>query len=258
MQKHVYNPLEKLRLGQKLHIPLYLITPIEFNRIILLRHFLAYYRDRYDNIDIIIQHDGPADLGPILSLCGEFNARAHDWNGPFDTPGVLRQVTAVLQTIPPDAWVSYRDSDEFVDHQFDIRESCLVCQLKGYNFVHGIMVDRARRDGRLLPISSDDIFKQFPVSCHITATLLQAYPYKVVACQRPRTADECHCLHSGRQYPRTVPIYHFKWDDSVIGRLRKRWARFSRIGIPWAGESKRFLDHVRAHGQIDMSSVDIL
>jgi len=250
MQKHTYRP-DHLPNQRLVCTPLYLITPIEYNRTTLLRHFLNHYARRYDNIDIIIQHNGQVNLKPAMDICNEFGARIHDWNGPYDSQSVLNQVFKLIKSAPANAWISYRDSDEFLDHRFNIREHVKQCQARRFDYIRGVLIDRIQEHGILTPISKEDIFKQYPVSCFISKTLLKASTNKVVACTHPNSPWDALHAHPGIQYPQIAPIYHFKWDDSVVERLRARYARYKKLGIPWANESKRFLDHILLHGRIN-------
>jgi len=173
---------------------------------------------------------------------------------PFDAGAMRSHHDRVQDRIAgPGDWIVWADLDEFQEYPGALAELLREADEQGYDFFAGSFVDRVAADGRLVNFDpARPIWEQYPAKCYLTRDVAQAFDTKV-ACARAhiRLTPGNHWLWHEEElvaYPEWVDVHHFKWDASVIPRLRRRlepdWKR--RCG--WWTESARLLEHFDRNG----------
>jgi hypothetical protein len=129
--------------------------------------------------------------------------------------------------------------------------------------VEGCFLDRLAADGSFPAVRPGPVWEQFPLAGMISFPLLGATPTKVVLAKGSVQLEiGQHTAKSGRVAPHRevyAQVHHFKWNDSVVERSRRRKQRFEsgewRLVYPSViSEVIRFLDHVAAHdGVVDVA-----
>ncbi len=157
------------------------------------------------------------DIRPLLDLRVPFDAMAlrthHD---------VLQSSECSMQD-----WIVWADVDEFHWFGAHLREICADCDSQGHDAVRGQFVDRVARAGELPPFDPErSIWSQFPIGCDVTSSIVEGMSKKVVLARarvRMRHANHDPLRHQRVSWsPIRAPIFHFKWDASVLPRLQAR------------------------------------
>ena len=130
------------------------------------------------------------------------------------------------------------DDDEFHVYPKPINELIEDCEENGYKFITGAFLDRIGKDGRFPKINDDsDIWKEFPLAGSFRYPISNACPNKTVVVkgdiqitngQHYAMIDGYDTYGDRWDHPLRYPVdkcfiqvHHFKWDISVIGRLRE-------------------------------------
>ncbi|MDA0990592.1 MAG: glycosyltransferase family 2 protein [Verrucomicrobia bacterium] len=207
--------------------------------------------------DLALGHMRDAGITPL-----------HIWEGPFDH-GRKEQRLAEMraeQNKGADWWV-YADTDEF--HEFPVRPSALrkLCLRHGKCYVMGRWVDRLA-DGGGLPVIDPgiDLHRQFPWATHLSQSLGgKSFDATTKLCL---VGPDVHPSNSGfhrprgrnwredpERWPGLMACNHFKWDESVKHRLKRRVTEWSEVQNS-VQEARNLEDHLLANnGAIDLESV---
>ncbi len=230
----------------------------------LLPHFLAHYtRLGVHQILVAVRSQQRGDLYD-LALSHAAHYPAHIYWFPSrqfadSDKTIVQQSLLERHGIAPDDYVMHLDLDEF--HEYPAPLAAIVREMNRRDdwAVRGWILDRIAEDGALAAIQAmPSIGEQFPIGCHLTGSLLNAWTQKIVLCrgrvqlQGGVSHDTCNALYDEVPIGRVDQyiVHHFKWTRGVDVRLQKR---LTEAAIPpcYADECRRFLKYFRVHGKID-------
>jgi hypothetical protein len=180
-------------------------------------------------------------------------AEAWLWQSEFSGPALIKhQRTLQSECLCADYWIVWCDSDEFQVYPSALPDLIAGFETRGIDFVRGIFVDRIAADYGLPPFDpTTPLWDAFPRTCNVTAALAGGERRKVVL------ARAGVMIGGGKHFPidmKTVKtikgwvqIHHFKWDATLIERLRYRVTPEWQARFPWWVESQRLIDYLIAH-----------
>lgn len=182
---------------------------------------------------------------------------------PFDSDAFRAwHDEAQAQRTAPGDWIVWADSDEFQIYPAPLPEMIRRAEREGYDFFRGIMIDRVAADGALVDFdASRPVWEQYPRRCRLTRDVALACDIKT-PCARAEIVmlggnhgpeDET----GWTECPDWAEIHHFKWDSTVVRRLRRRLEPDWKERCFWWTESARLLDHIERHGgRIDTAALE--
>jgi hypothetical protein len=228
-------------------------------------HMIQHYRDLGIESFILIRHAESRDsetyarAEAIVRDAGLSFAKTHV--GPWDDDLNGRLIEAEMMERPDD-WFVIADADEFQVYDRPLTDLVKMCERQQWALVEGCFLDRLARDGTFPSITAAPLWDQFPLAGMISFPLLGATPTKVVLARgRVQLESGHHRAKNGVVAPHRdvyAQVHHFKWNDSVVERMRYRKERFQSgawklLFVTVIGEVIRFLDHITAHdGKIDV------
>src|ERR1022692_695095 len=190
------------------------------------------------------------------------------WQNEFNGPEMIRyQRTLQSECLRPDDWIVWCDSDEFQVYPGSLPDLIEGFETRGIDFLRGVFVDRVAADYGLAAFDAKTpLWDIFPRTCNVTVALGGGDPQKVVLA-RPGVM-----LSGGKHFPIAmeklktidgwVQIHHFKWDATLIERLRYRVRPEWKAKFPWWVESQRLIDYLIAHDlhfdPADLDPVDLV
>ena len=207
----------------------------------MLRHMLNHYKDFVDEIYVVVYLSSDKDrvLSEVTEITKELNIDIHKTTveEPFNWPRVT-ELYNETKLLKPDDWWIVSDDDEFHVYPKPINELIEDCEENGYKFITGAFLDRIGKDGRFPKITDDsDIWKAFPLVGSFRLPISNACPNKTVVVKgdiqitngQHYAMIDGHDTYGDRwnhplRYPVDkcfIQVHHFKWDISVIGRLRE-------------------------------------
>lgn len=240
-----------------------LIACVESCRPLLLDHFLKHHCDLgiTDFALILHQVSDRSESDGALSVLDRYRIRPADiWSGEFDSVEKHRRLSELFEaTVREEDWVIPADLDEFRVFPARMTEFLAACERGGFLYVSGQLLDRISLTGQLPTLTAEpSLWRQFPLACRVTHSILGAWTAKVVALKGLlRFGQSHHHLDDGLrdgfrpfEYPEVLDIHHFKWDASLIRRLRERVAVYRRLELGWYEESERLLTFLERNGGI--------
>lgn len=231
----------------------------------VLPHMLKHYLSLGVDSVILNAHATTRDeqaLAEAEEIAGRFGIRLQSVViGPW-SQGINPMLYGVSRLSRPDEWFVMADQDELQVYPDELKSIVEFCDRRGYNYIEGCFVDRVAEGGRLEAVEQQrPIWEQYPIGCVISAKLLRANPNKIVAAKGSvRVWSGQHKALSGvgcSPLECYVPVHHFKWVAGVERSLANRIALFKHLKEPFWEESCRFLEHLRAHGVIDLDNPSI-
>jgi hypothetical protein len=235
---------------------IHLVSVVHGTHLVLLGHFIEWYKDKVTDFHIAINADDPRPAIDLLASRGIEPALI--WRGEFEPLAKSACLARLRARVREDEWCLIADADEFQD--WNPRE-VLSRHGPGYNLVPGIMVDMVSRDGSLTPMSERlPLREQYPNPCYITQGILKGWIAKIVAMKdglRPHGSLGVGGYHyvdptcpNIRVLPKIVSVFHHKWDETVLQRLAVRIKTYARLGnVEWL-ESESFFSYMRQHHKI--------
>lgn len=187
-----------------------------------------------------------ADLG-----IGTAFVWVHTWDGPSMAAD---QRSLARAHVASSDWVVWCDLDEFQVYPEPLRDIVARCEADDVDYIRGIFIDRVAEDGGLPRFDPRrSIWDTFPRTCNVTRVLAQANPHKVILAKGSVLVyGGKHAVMDG-QYLKPLEgwgqVHHFKWDASVLERLRYRLSPDWKAKCPWWTESQRLLDYFEANGE---------
>jgi hypothetical protein len=174
----------------------------------------------------------------------------HTWDGPSMA---AHQRSLQRAHVASDDWVVWCDLDEFQVYPEPLREMVARCETEGADYVRGVFIDRVAEDGSLPGFDPQrSIWDTFPRACNVTGALARANPNKVALARGSVLVfGGKHEVKDGRDLKPMegwIPVHHFKWDASVLERLRYRLSPEWKAKCPWWTESQRLLDYFERNG----------
>lgn len=235
-----------------------LIATCDPQRLDLLAPFVAHYR-RYGVDEFFIslhldvkypaeRHDElSAQAAAALAECGV--ALHATYACAFDAMAIRRHHDGIQQGVGSKFdWLVSADIDEF--HEFPDALGAFTRDLQRHDAqcVTGHFIDRMARQGFPAVRGDQSLWSQFPLGTDITRTVLHGWSTKVML-HRPSVK-----LLPGHHYPegsvdawaQSYAVHHFKWDATVVPRLRRRLEQDWRDRCPWWTESARALEWLDA------------
>ena len=207
----------------------------------MLKHMLNHYKDFVDDIFVVVYLSSDKDrvLSEVKEITRDLNIDIH--RKAFEEPFNWERVTALYnetKKLKPDDWWIVSDDDEFHVYPKPISELIDECEDKSYKFITGAFLDRIGENGRFPKITDDnDIWKEFPLAGSFRYPISNACPNKTVVVKgdiqitngQHYAMIDGHDTYGDRwnhplRYPVDkcfIQVHHFKWDISVIGRLRE-------------------------------------
>tara|TARA_Y100000356_G_scaffold42528_1_gene33171 strand:- start:360 stop:1208 length:849 start_codon:yes stop_codon:yes gene_type:complete len=228
----------------------------------MLKHMLNHYKDIVDDIFVVVYLSSDKDkvLSEVNEITRDLNIDIH--RKTFEEPFNWERVTQLYnetKLLKPNDWWIISDDDEFHLYPKSINELIEDCEEYGYKFITGAFLDRIGKGGIFPKINDDsDIWKEFPLVGSFRHPISNACPNKTVVVrgdikitngQHYAMIDNEDTYGDRWNHPLRYPIekcfiqvHHFKWDSSVINRLRD----VSRLkkSYTYHEEYKRMFDYI--------------
>jgi hypothetical protein len=162
-----------------------------------------------------------------------------------------------LRSLYPNDWAVIADQDEFQVYPDSLDAVVDFCERNRYEAVTGAFLDRIGEGGTLPPIEPGrSLWTTFPLGGEVSRVVVEDPEGKVTLARGDVVVGwGNHAVFRGEACPRgrlSVPVHHFKWDASVLERLRARYELYTRLGEPYAEESLNALERIGATGRIDV------
>ena len=202
---------------------------------------LQHYKDFVDEIFVVVYLSSDKDrvLSEVTEITKELNIDIHKTT--VEEPFNWERVTELYnetKLLKPDDWWIVADDDELHVYPKPINKLIEDCEENGYKFITGAFLDRIGEGGRFPKINDDsDIWKEFPLAGSFRLPVSNACPNKTVVVKGDIqiTNGQHYVMIDGEdtygdswyhplRYPVDkcfIQVHHFKWDISVIGRLRE-------------------------------------
>jgi hypothetical protein len=188
---------------------------LEIDSIILTVHQEVENNDRFYEIKEVCKHRGVSNV--------------YSYIGPWNEDSNPHIFDAIKEKSPSD-WYVIADIDELHLYPQSINELIYQCEQAGSDYVSGCYVDRISRDGDLSPFGKGTLWEQFPLGASILHQLTGAAINKVTLSRGIiRTCAGQHLALNGIGFPvddAFTQIHHFRWDSSIIERLKHRIEKF--------------------------------
>ncbi len=204
----------------------------------MLPHMISYYQDLVDEIYVIAYLQNEKD--PVLEEIKSYGITPHrivvDKQFNWERVTELYNETKLEK---PDEWWIVADDDELHLYPKHPREIIQECEENGWEFVTGGFLDRIGKNGTLPEINPEsDIWKEFPLAGFFRYPISGACPNKVCLMKgKVKVSNGQHYVlfnnktvwgvegtKHRKRYPVSkglVQVHHFKWDNTVIDRLRQ-------------------------------------
>ena len=207
----------------------------------MLKHMLTHYKDIVDDIFVVVYLSSDMDkvLSEVIEIVKDLNIDIHKTTieSAFNWERVTELYNETKQLKPNDWWI-VADDDEFHVYPKPINELIEECEENDYKFITGAFLDRIGENGKFSSINDDsDIWKEFPLAGSFRLPVSNACPNKTVVVKGDIqiTNGQHYAMIDGEdtygdrwnhplRYPVDkcfIQVHHFKWDISVIGRLRE-------------------------------------
>jgi hypothetical protein len=220
---------------------------------------LQHYKDIVDDIFVVVYLSSDKDrvLSEVTEITKELNIDIHKTTveEPFNWERVTQLYNQTKMLKPYDWWI-VADDDEFHVYPCSITEMVDLCEEHNFRYISGAFLDRIGEGGRFPKINDDsDIWKEFPLAGSFRLPVSNACPNKVPLVKgHVEITNGQHYAKIGSydtygdrwnniyRSPHFIQVHHFKWDISVIGRLRE----VSRIkkDYTYHEEYKRMFDYI--------------
>jgi hypothetical protein len=204
-------------------------------------HMLSYYKDRVDEIYIVVyEWDGFSTYDDVLAITKQF-PNVHIVDRVVAEKYNWEMVTALYnktKMLHPNDWWVVADDDEFHKYSKDLYEIVSDCDKNGWELVRGGFIDRIGENGTFPEIDNDeDIFEQFPLAGFFRYPLSGACPNKICILKGyiELTPGQHYAKIDGYttwkwqgwNHPLIAPVneynvqvHHFKWDSTCIERIK--------------------------------------
>jgi hypothetical protein len=204
-------------------------------------HMLSYYKDRVDEIYIVVyEWDGFSTYDDVLAITKQFPnvhivdrvvAEKYNWE-------VVTALYNKTKMLHPNDWWVVADDDEFHKYSKDLYEIVSDCDKNGWELVRGGFIDRIGENGTFPEIDNDeDIFEQFPLAGFFRYPLSGACPNKVCILKGyieitpgqhyAKIDGHTTWKWQGWNHPLIAPVneynvqvHHFKWDSTCVERIK--------------------------------------
>jgi hypothetical protein len=163
-----------------------------------------------------------------------------------------------MRQLYPHDWTVVADQDEFHFYPDSLTSIVGYCEQQGYEAVRGELIDRVAADGSFPPIESGrSLWLTFPLGGDLSHVLIgDPSPQIVIAKGSALLSWGSHYVARGVPCPAKeiqALVHHFKWDATVIDRLKARIDLYTNLGEPWADESASIVNYIISHKRIDIT-----
>lgn len=232
-----------LRNSQSIESKVFLLSNIGGDHLDIVPHFLKYYKGMVDDYLIVAHCTSKENKKKIMGWLNEYKIEKYDiWEGKWSPKEKGIRMNALIDIwCRDDDWILRADQDEFCHLPQNINVFLRTCESENFKYVIGEWVDRCGFNGELVKINdSDDIFKQFPISCDIGHDIGKKHSKsckKVVLSKKhiKMSNSGFHRVsvkHNGlKKYPEEIVINHFKWDYYSYEKMQNRVNDESISGI---------------------------
>jgi len=236
----------------------------------MLKHMLNHYKDVVKDIFVVVYLSSDKDrvLSEVKEITNELNIDIHKSvvEEPFNWERVT-QLYNQTKLIKPHEWWIVSDDDELqvyserkhLGRTLGIEDIIEECEERNNTYVCGAFLDRIGDGGKFPKITHDsNIWKEFPLAGSFRNHISQACPNKVCLMKghiqvtngqhyvkirgqdtygdrwkHPQRYDMTQCF---------VQVNHFKWDISVISRLKE--VSSIKKSYTFHEEYKRMFDYI--------------
>jgi len=178
----------------------------------------------------------------------------HDyWEHEYDARSMGRdQRQRQAEKVAATDWIVWCDSDEFQVYPRPLTDLVAQWDALGVDYLRGVLIDRIAADCSLARFCPErSIWEAYPRTCSVTHALARADPRKVTMARGGiGVGGGKHALRNevGRKtITGWTQVHHFKWDATVLDRLRYRVRPAWKAKCAWWTESQRLLDYFAAH-----------
>jgi hypothetical protein len=240
-----------------------LVCTLDARRFAWMPQFVAHYKELGVERFLLTLHTAPEldeaerarQREAFRALVADLDAgEPQDLVCDFSAKAVIRNERILVQAhAGPADWILWCDSDEWQLWPEPVPAMVERLRAQSLHYASGFLIDRVAQDWSLAPfLPQQPVEATYPRSCNATYALLRGEIRKVVLAHRDVQVGPGHHVVREplrwRRLPRYVQIHHYKWDDTVIDRLRARLTPEYRALSPDWGESQRILDYFEAHG----------
>ena len=202
----------------------------------ILPHMLKHYEDKVDKVFVVVYRQKDDDK--ILEEIEELGIKPF-WvvtEPKYHWDRVTHIYNTVKELYPNDWWI-VSDDDELQVYPFDINDIIKECEKHKYEFTTGGFLDRIGTNGTFPKVTREtDLHKAFPYAGFFRYPMSGACPNKVTLMKgHVRVTPGQHYVDFGNgetswgtSHPKRMPIedcfvqvHHFKWDSSVLERLKE-------------------------------------
>ncbi|MDB6131356.1 MAG: hypothetical protein JWM04_2463 [Verrucomicrobiales bacterium] len=231
------------------------ICPV-FNKIELLPFYLKYYEGLGATEFVVALWNGQknplheAILQTGVDIRTSVMCDMKDYNGPAEIPGLnaIREELAGRH-----GWYCIADLDEFFHFGESLPAMREAAEKNGFQAVHGIFHDRVAPEYEFPSISeSTSLDLTFPLECDLTRVAATNNNKICMAKKEVRIESGHHYCH-GKSWNYKAEVHHFKWRDGIMEQLAERDRFFTAQGLPWSGESSRFLKTINEKNYLEQS-----
>jgi hypothetical protein len=194
-------------------------------------------------LHIVRRHDIDAAIVPVIG----------PWRHRVNT-GLIQR----MRQLYPHDWTVVADQDEFHVYPDSLTSIVRYCEQRGYEAVSGDLIDRVAADGSFPPIESGrSLWHTFPLGGDLSHELIGApSPQILIVKGSALLSWGSHYVARGVPCPKEelqAVVHHFKWDATVIDRLKARIDLYTNLGEPWVDESVSILEYIFSHKRIDVT-----
>lgn len=161
----------------------------------------------------------------------------------------------------PDTWYVIADQDELHRYPCDLQTLIEYCEVNGYDYVEGCLLDRLAEEGRLASVSDHEpMWTQYPHAGFVSQPLFGVCPKKVVLAKgHVALTWGQHGVRSGEGAPPEdvlIPVHHFKWTADVVDREQERSDLYQMLDEPFSEESDRIVQYFEKKGRLAVLDED--
>jgi hypothetical protein len=156
-------------------------------------------------------------------------------------------------TLQPNDWFIPIDLDEFhtVEGYTNFQQLQQECESENAIYILSHLCDRITENG-IIPMEINpniSIWEQFPKSCNITETIVQAWTQKICMAKQSvyisgghhRVDDTC------KQFSKQAITYHFKWFGPLYEKEQEKLFTYTNQKRPWVSEQLKLLEFLNEH-----------
>jgi hypothetical protein len=208
----------------------------------LLPHFIEHYQKQVDEINIVVYE---SDINPMIDyeikniiknfddvkIVHTIKERIYDWEK-------VTQLYNFIKSKHPNDWWVIADIDEFHLYPNDnLSDLINECDDNGWDLVRGGFIDRIGIGGEFSELVDNvSIWQQFPNAGFFRYPMSHACPNKICVVKGyieitngqhyAKINEQTTWRWQGWSHPlinpnSTVQVHHFKWDKTVIDRIRE-------------------------------------